>query len=227
MSRIAPSSPIDRATQPQPQVRGHLVVARPPRVEPPGQRADPLPKRRLEVHVDVLERRVPHDRSGLHLAAQPLQAADERGHFVVGQETGPAEPMDVRYRAGDVVDRQGAVDLDRAREVGHSLVRRAFESTAPESHGSSSVAPLTAWYRVRRRRREPATSAVARRRIRRAADRAGRGQVVAGAEGGHACSGPACAGAVVTPGSTMRPTSPPATAQIPPAPNTPRAPAPP
>jgi hypothetical protein len=77
-------------------------------VEAPGQRPDPLRQRRLEVHVDVFERRVPDDGSGLDLGAQPLQAGHERRHFVGPEQSGPAQSVDVGDRAGDVVGRKRA-----------------------------------------------------------------------------------------------------------------------
>src|SRR3954465_15242850 len=50
---------IDRAPRPEPQVRRDLIVARAAGVELAGQRTGLRRERRLDVHVDVLERLVP------------------------------------------------------------------------------------------------------------------------------------------------------------------------
>ena len=125
---------VDRPAQPEPQVRGDLIVARSAGVEAPGQRPDPLPECQLEVHVDIFERRVPHDGAGLDFAAQPLQAGHEHGHLSARKKAGAAQAVDVSYRSGNVVGRERAVEIDRAGEVRHPFVSRALESTAPEPH---------------------------------------------------------------------------------------------
>src|ERR1035437_7462808 len=141
---------VESAAQPQAQIRGDLVVARSARVQAPRQRADSLSQRRLEVHVDIFERRVPLDGSGLHLTAQPFQAVHEHSHFIVREETGSPPSLDVGDRPGNVVRRKRAVKSDRAGEISHPFVSRALEPTTPEPHVSSSVAPLRPWYRVRK-----------------------------------------------------------------------------
>ena len=44
----------------------------------PGERPDPLGQRRLDVHVDVLERRVPRERARRDVLGERRQAVDER-----------------------------------------------------------------------------------------------------------------------------------------------------
>ena len=94
--------PVDRPAQPETKVRGDLVVPRPSGVELAGDRPDARDQRRLDVHVDVLERRVPGDLARLDVARQALETLDERGDLVVGQDPGPAQAADVgdRARAG-------------------------------------------------------------------------------------------------------------------------------
>ena len=48
----------DLVPHPEPQIEGHLIVARTPRCEPCPGRNTPR-QRRLDVHVDVLQRRIP------------------------------------------------------------------------------------------------------------------------------------------------------------------------
>ena len=126
--------PVDRAPQPQAQVRRDLIVARAPGVEPPGERPDACLQCRLEVHVDVFQRRIPADRTGLDVGPQRVKARDERRHVLFGEQPGPAQAVHVGYRTRDIVQRQGTVELDRPREVGHSLVGGTAESPAPETH---------------------------------------------------------------------------------------------
>ena len=64
---------VDRPAGPQSQVRGDLVVPRAAGVELAGDRADPLGQRRLEVHVDVLEGRVPVERPAATSSARPVR----------------------------------------------------------------------------------------------------------------------------------------------------------
>ena len=49
---------VDRLAHPEPEVGRDLVVARARRVQAPGRLADQLRQARLDVHVDVLERRL-------------------------------------------------------------------------------------------------------------------------------------------------------------------------
>ena len=86
--------------------------------------------------MDVLERRVPVERARLDLGPQPLEPGDERVDLVGGQQARPAEPADVGDRAVEIVDRQLAVDLDRAGEVRDPRVVLLAEPPAPEPHPS-------------------------------------------------------------------------------------------
>ena len=67
---------------------------------------------------------------------RPTSPRSRTRDLVLGQQPGPSEPADVCDRAGDVVQRERRVDLDRAREIRHSRVRPLAEPTAPQLHGS-------------------------------------------------------------------------------------------
>ena len=125
--------------RPQAQVRRHLVVARPPGVELAADGADPAGEQRLEVEVDVLERRVPGDRAGLDVEPQGGEAALEGGDLLVGQQPGAAQAADVGDRPRDVVEGQLGVDLDRPGEVRHPRVRLVVEPAAPQPHAPSAA----------------------------------------------------------------------------------------
>ena len=67
-----PVQPIDRLAHPKPEVGRDLVVARARGVQPPGGLADDLLEARLDIRVDVLERRLEGEIAGLDLGANPL-----------------------------------------------------------------------------------------------------------------------------------------------------------
>ena len=125
---------IDRPAKPEPEVGRHLVVPRAAGVELAGHRADPIRQRRLEVEVDVLERRIPLDGAVAHGICEALQPADQLVDLLGRQQSRPAEPVDVGDRSRDVVGSQLAIDVDRAREVGHALIVLLAEPSAPEPH---------------------------------------------------------------------------------------------
>ncbi len=133
-----PVQPIDRAPEPEPQVGRDLVVARAPGVQLSGHGADAVGQGRFEVEVDVLERGVPIDRAGGDRLGEPVQATDELIDLVVGQQAGACQPADVRDRTRDIVGGELAIELDRAREIGHPLVVLFAEPPAPEPHASSN-----------------------------------------------------------------------------------------
>ena len=129
--------PVDRAAQPQAQVRGDLVVPRAAGVELAGHRPDPLGQGHLEVQVDVLELGVPLDGARRDVLGEGVQALDQRRQLVLGDEPGASEPADVRDGARQVVRRELAIHLDRSRERGDALVARLAEPSAPDPHPSS------------------------------------------------------------------------------------------
>ena len=96
----------------------------------------------LDVHVDVLEGRVPGRAPGSDVVGERGEAVDEGLDLVRGQETGPAEAADVGDRAGDVVGGERGVDLDRAGEVRDPRVRLAAEPSAPGPHRASGRAEV-------------------------------------------------------------------------------------
>ena len=59
--------PVDRVAHPQAEIGGDLVVAAARGVQAPAGLADALGQPRLDVHVDVFERRVEGEASGLDL----------------------------------------------------------------------------------------------------------------------------------------------------------------
>ena len=134
-STSASSRSIDRPARPEPQVRGDLVVARPAGVElarRPARCARRAPPRGSGGRPRAPgPRRSARRRRPRASAASPATSSATSSSV---QEAGPAEAVDVRDRARDVVGRELAVDVDRAREVVDALVVRLAEPTAPEPH---------------------------------------------------------------------------------------------
>ena len=128
------ASPISarRATRPQAQIGGHLVVARAPRVELAPQRPADLDETRLDVHVHVFERRVP-----LHGAARrPRARTCSRPAIICASSLvvrTPARSRALRVgdRAADVVFGERLVDVDARRKAQHGLCQRAAEPSTP------------------------------------------------------------------------------------------------
>ena len=106
-------------------------------MELPRQRPDPLSQRRLDVHVDVFERRVPGDSARRDVFQEGPQTLGELLDFVGCQDPCAPEPPDVGDRAPDVVGGEGGVDLDRAREIGDARIGIAGEPPAPGPHRPS------------------------------------------------------------------------------------------
>ena len=132
--------PIDRAPRPQAQVRRDLVVARAAGVELAGQRPDPVGERRLEVEVDVLERRVPVEparrrrrrrgRPGRRRARRPRRRSAARPGR--GRGRGRSSPRGRRRRA------RASTSIERVKSATRASSRFA-EPTAPDPHRPSVV----------------------------------------------------------------------------------------
>ena len=130
---------VDRPARPQSKVGGDLVVARSTRMESAGERPDLPGQRRLDVHVDVLERPVPLEPARSEVLRERRQPIDECLHVVRAQDAGATEAPHVGDRTRDVVSGEGGVDLDRAGEVRHARIRLAAEPPAPGPHRPSVV----------------------------------------------------------------------------------------
>ena len=76
---------VDGAAQPQPHVRGHLVVTRTARVEFFTRITDVGGKRRLYIHVDVFEGHGPLELAPIDAIAYPFQPGDDKIPLRPGQ----------------------------------------------------------------------------------------------------------------------------------------------
>ena len=89
--------------------------------------------------MDVLERTVPLEPARGEVLCERGQPIDEGLYVVRAQDPRATEAAHVGDRTRDVVSGEGGVDLDRAREVRHALIRLAAEPPAPGPHRASLV----------------------------------------------------------------------------------------
>ena len=118
--------PIDRPARPEPQVRGDLVVARAPGVQPAGDRPDPFGEGRLEVQMDVLERRVPRDPAGLDVLGERGRAR-RRARRPAPAVSSPARPRP-RTWAIDPTRSSAASSRSMSIEPVNASTRASFAS---------------------------------------------------------------------------------------------------
>ena len=102
----------DLVPEPQPDVEGDLVVARAGGVELRGGR-HAAGQLRLDVHVDVLQLRLPLEGSRLDFGAQGVQTGDDLLPFLAGEHPDRLQHRGVGGRAEEVVAPEPPVEGDR------------------------------------------------------------------------------------------------------------------
>ncbi len=70
----------------------------------------------------VFERRIPDDPTRFDVVPKALETADQRVNFFGREQSRPAQAPNVGDRAGDVVEREDMVEVDRTGELRHPLV---------------------------------------------------------------------------------------------------------
>ncbi len=88
--------PVDRLAQPEPQVGGHLVVARATGVEPLAGVADERGEPLLDVEMNVLEVARPRKIAALDFVANRFHPALDCGEIIRGQYAGRGKHSRVR-----------------------------------------------------------------------------------------------------------------------------------
>ncbi len=127
---------VHRPSRPEPQVRGHLVVARAPGVQLSADRTDPSRECHLEVEVHVLELRVPGERArGRSRRVWCVRPSSSARDSSARQQPRSLQPVDVRDRALDVIERELAGrPRSTARTPTAQVLFARRESTAPGFH---------------------------------------------------------------------------------------------
>ncbi len=127
----------------QPEVQGHLVVARAAGVELAAHRSHQGREAAFNVHVHVFQGRVPGERAGLDLGEHGVQTLDERGGLVPGDDPLGGQHAGVGLGPGDVLGVQPVVETHRLGVALHQGVGGRGEAAAPHlfpAHASSSLA---------------------------------------------------------------------------------------
>ena len=123
--------PVDGVAHPEAEIGRDLVVAAARGVQALAGLADALGQPRLDVHVDVLERGVEDEGSGLDLGADRRQAIADRRLVGRGEDAGAGQHGGVGERAAYVLAPQLAVEADGCVDLGHDGRRAIGEASAP------------------------------------------------------------------------------------------------
>ncbi len=134
----------ERATAPQAQRRGDLVVAAAPGVQLGPDVADQLGDPALDRGVDVLVARCEHKGARLELLLHDVEGLHQRGHLAVAEDARLAEALDVRARAGQVVAGQRPVERQAHSECRHGVGHAGRDPTLPERQCSPLTSPASA-----------------------------------------------------------------------------------
>ena len=94
------------------------------------RRSDPFSQHRLDVHVDVFQRRVPDECSGGDFVFDLAQAARDHLKFIGGENPGAGESRGMCDRPGNVVTIEPAIERNRLavalRDFGRGGRKSAF-----------------------------------------------------------------------------------------------------
>src|SRR6185503_15549875 len=136
----------------QPQIGRDLVVAAARCVQPAARVADLLDQPRLDVHVHVLERRVPRQLPSREPPGHaPEPARDRRGVLGADQPL-RREHLRVRDRACNIVRQQPPIELDRGIQRRGRRIEGLLESSASRTfrsgHGAQYKRHMTNTQRV-------------------------------------------------------------------------------
>ena len=124
----------ERAPAPQAQRRRDLVVAAPSGVQlragVPCDLGDPP----LDSRVDVLVARAEGEPPLDELLFDDVERIDERVHLAIAEDPRLAQPLDVRARPGEVVERQRLVEREAHRELRHGVRHPGRDPPLPQGH---------------------------------------------------------------------------------------------
>ena len=140
------AEPLAGATQVQPHVGDHLVVAAAARVHLATSRSDDLSQAALVGGVDVFVAIFHLERAGRPLGAHALQARADRRALLCGEHAGRLEGLAVGDAAVDVDVPHDAVDWQAVVEALHDRIGLAREAATPElGHLRWSCGAGTCW----------------------------------------------------------------------------------
>jgi hypothetical protein len=122
---------VDRASEPQPEIGHHLVVAAACGVQPAGRLAHQFLEAGLHIHVDVLELGLEGEAAVGDLALDRAEPVEDR--VAIGLRDDPArrQHLGMRLRAADILRRETPVDVDRGVDFLHDGRGACGEAPAP------------------------------------------------------------------------------------------------
>jgi len=123
-----------RLPQPEAEIRHHLVVARPARIQLPGDRSDLFVEQPLDQGVDILVRCV-HRRALAQPPGDALESPMQRGDLVIGEHAGAAEPGGPGLGDPDVLRPHALIDRQAAVQPVEGVRRGVREPPAPHVVG--------------------------------------------------------------------------------------------
>ncbi len=126
---------VDRIAHPELEIGRDLVVARAGRVEPARGGADQLGEPVLDMHVDVLERRIFGDAATLIFVLDLVEPLLDRVGILLRHDAVGGEHGDVDAAGGDVLAPQALVEPDRGIYRAHERRRPFGEPPAPHGVG--------------------------------------------------------------------------------------------
>ena len=119
------------------EVQRHLVVSAAGGVEPLASVADAGGEQGLHVHVDVLVVGGEFHLSGLHILQDGLQALQNGGHVLHGDDAAGPQHLGVGHGAGDVLPVQPLVEADGGVQFVYQVVGFLLKPATPKFHISS------------------------------------------------------------------------------------------
>jgi hypothetical protein len=125
--------PVDAIAHPELEVRRHLVVARARRVQAAGGLAGDLLEPRLDIGMDILERRLERERPGLDLLQDAVEAGLDGRAVGLTDDALAHEHGRMRLRRRDVLGVEAAVEADGGVDLLHGGGRACGKSPAPHA----------------------------------------------------------------------------------------------
>ena len=117
------------------EVCGHLVVARPGRVELAGHRADNLLQTALDIEMYVFQRSREFEVSSLDLGQDFVETLGDLGGLFRRKDACSLKHGDMRFRGFDIVPPEPLVEIDGGINVLHNVGGARGEAAAPHCVG--------------------------------------------------------------------------------------------
>ena len=119
------------AAQPQPQIKGHLIVTTAGGMQLFAGRADFGGQQSFDIHMDILGRGIEGDLTGLDLGQQLLQAVLNQPRLLCIEDAAGFQHAGMGQRTDDILTVQALIETDRRMKAFRRRIRFAAETAAP------------------------------------------------------------------------------------------------